>query len=451
MEKETLSALRLPQLRQLAKNHKISLAAGLRKREIVDLLARTLPGRTDTEAAEPIAPLPSAGVNPAVPELIKSGGCGKARGVLEVQRDGYGFLRALDDGQKDVYVSIAQIRRFSLREGDLVAGVTRPLREGERYLAMLYIESINGLLPEQAARRKHFDELTPIYPRQRLALEGGGIQGDLALRLIDLMAPIGKGQRGLIVSPPKAGKTTLIKKIAASVAESYPEMILYVLLLDERPEEVTDLKRSVRGQVFFSTFDDPPQRHRQLAEETLEKAKRQVECGRDVMLLVDSLTRLARANNLSVPSSGRLLSGGLDPAAIALPKKLFGAARQVEEGGSLTVLATALIDTGSRMDDIIYEEFKGTGNMELHLDRRLQEKRIFPALNLYRSGTRREEDLLSPEALSVSGRLRKLLSQNPDDATELLLELLSHTRSNAEFIARFDTWMARLEAGGRGR
>ena len=235
MEKETLSALRLPQLRQLAKNHKISLSAGLRKHEIVELLAQALPGGADTEAAEPLAP-PVAGVNPAVPELIKSGGCGKARGVLELQRDGYGFLRALDEGQKDVYVSIAQIRRFSLREGDLVSGVTRPLREGERYLAMLYIEAINGLAPEQAARRKHFDELTPIYPRQRLALERGGAEGDLALRLIDLMAPIGKGQRGLIVSPPKAGKTTLLKKIAASVAESYPDMTLYVLLLDERPE-----------------------------------------------------------------------------------------------------------------------------------------------------------------------------------------------------------------------
>ena len=314
---------------------------------------------------------------------------------------------------------------------------------------MLYIQSINGLHPESATRRKHFDELTPIYPRQRFTLESASADNDLALRLIDLMSPIGKGQRGLIVSPPKAGKTTLIKKIATAISSCYPEAILYVLLLDERPEEVTDLKRTVKAQIFFSTFDDPPQRHRMLAEETLEKAKRQVECGRDVVLLVDSLTRLARASNLSVPSSGRLLSGGLDPAAIALPKKLFGAARQVEEGGSLTILATALIDTGSRMDDIIYEEFKGTGNMELHLDRKLQERRIFPALNLYRSGTRREEDLLSPQELAVSAQVRKMLSQNPEDATELLIDLMSHTQSNAEFVARFDTWLGRLEAGGR--
>jgi len=450
MDKQSLSRLPLRQLRQLARNHQIRIPAGMHKLEIVELMAASL-GDLDVEIAQPLEPQTIGGVNPAVPELIRSGGCGTARGLLELQPDGYGFLRALDDGQKDVYVSIAQVRRFSLREGDLVSGVTRPLREGERYLAMLYIESINGQSPEQAAHRKHFDELTPVYPREQLMLEQGSADGDLALRLIDLMAPIGKGQRGLIVSPPKAGKTTLIKKIASAIAAFYPQMELYVLLLDERPEEVTDLKRSIRGEIFFSTFDDPPQHHRRLAEETLEKAKRQVECGRDVVLLVDSLTRLARASNLSVPSSGRLLSGGLDPAAIALPKRLFGAARQVEEGGSLTVLATALIDTGSRLDDVIYEEFKGTGNMELHLDRRLQEKRVFPALNLYRSGTRREEDLLTPEALSVSSRLRRILSQNPEEATELLIDLMGRTATNEEFIARFDGWIARLENGGKGR
>ena len=450
MDKQSLSALPLRQLRQIARNHQIRLPAGMHKQEIVALMAEALTD-IDIEVAQPLSPQPIGGVNPAVPELIASGGCGKARGILEIMPDGYGFLRALDEGQKDVYVSIAQIRRFSLREGDLVSGVTRPLREGERYMAMLYIETINGQGPEAASRRKHFDELTPIYPREQLMLEKGSADGDLALRLIDLIAPIGKGQRGLIVSPPKAGKTTLIKKIASAIASAYPQMELYILLLDERPEEVTDMQRSVQGQIFFSTFDDPPQHHRRLAEETLEKAKRQVECGRDVVLLVDSLTRLARASNLSVPSSGRLLSGGLDPAAIALPKRLFGAARQVEEGGSLTVLATALIDTGSRLDDVIYEEFKGTGNMELHLDRRLQEKRVFPALNLYRSGTRREEDLLSPEALSVSAQLRRILSQNPEEATELLLELMGKTASNEEFIARFDGWLSRLESGGRGR
>ena len=437
MTDSALSAMTLLRLRALAREKGVRLPSNASKSQVVALLQKA----SRQETAESLAP---AGLNPAVPELLQTGECGHARGELEIQPAGYGFLRALDEGQKDVYLSINQIRRFHLADGDRVEGVTRPLREGERYMAMLIIQSVNGLSPAQHTARKTFDELTPLYPKEQLILEPAGDHPDPALRLIDLMAPLGRGQRGLIVSPPKAGKTTLLKKIALSLAARYPEMDIYMLLLDERPEEVTDMQRTVPGQVFFSTFDDPPQRHAQVAEQVLSRARRQVECGRHVVLLVDSLTRLARANNLNIAPSGRLLSGGLDPAALALPKRLFGSARQLEEGGSLTVLATALIDTGSRLDEVVYEEFKGTGNMELHLDRRLQEKRIFPALNLYRSGTRREEDLLSPQALSVSTRLRRLLDPNPDGATEMLLDLVGKTANNAEFLAKFDHWMEKI-------
>lgn len=392
--------------------------------------------------------------NPALPDMLEDGRCGKAEGVLDQHPEGYGFLRALDPSQKDVYVSIAQIRRFNLRSGDLVQGITRPEKEGERYLAMLYITSINGQGPEVAARRRCFEDLTPIYPKERLTLELPDRPQDVAIRLVDLVAPIGKGQRGLIVSPPKAGKTTLLKKIANSISANYPKVHLIMLLIDERPEEVTDIQRSTHGEVLYSTFDEQPENHCRVAQNALEHAKRLVEDGQDVVILLDSITRLARAYNLTVTPSGRSLSGGLDPGALYQPKRFFGAARNLEEGGSLTVLATALIDTGSRLDDIIYEEFKGTGNMELHLDRRLQERRIFPAIDLYRSGTRREEDLLSEEEQQAIWQVRKLLSGNQEDSTELLLDMMLRTPSNAAFLKKFAGWIKLMETqptrkGGR--
>ncbi len=387
------------------------------------------------------------GVNPAVPNILNTGDCGTAEGILEVQSEGYGFLRALDHNQKDVYISIAQIRRFNLRNGDHIKGITRPeKKEGERYLAMLYITSINGDTPEVAAKRKSFDELTPIYPDQRLTLERLDKPDDLAIRLLDLVAPVGKGQRGLIVSPPKAGKTTILKKIASSIVANYPDVTLMVLLIDERPEEVTDMQRSIQGEVIYSTFDEQPENHCMVAEAVLDRAKRLVEHDRDVVILMDSITRLARANNQIVPTSGRLLSGGLDPGALYLPKRFFGAARNIENGGSLTILATALVDTGSRLDDIIYEEFKSTGNMELHLDRKLQERRIFPAIDFYRSGTRREEVLLSPAEMKAMWQIRKLLSGNAEDATELLIDMMTRTQNNAQFIEKLGSWLTMMES-----
>jgi len=402
--------------------------------------------RPQTQDYNTDARRPARSINPSIPQMLESDDCGVARGVLDIQDDGYGFLRAIDPNQKDVYVSIAQIRRFSLRNGDLVEGRTRPERENERYLAMLYISTINGLSPEESAKRPQFENLTPIYPNRRLRLEEPQAKTDLAIRLLDLVAPIGYGQRGLIVSPPKAGKTTLIKEIAAAVAANIPQPELIVLLIDERPEEVTDMMRSVKGDVYYSTFDQDSAHHIQVAEQTLEKARRSVEKGKDVVLLLDSLTRLARASNLTCTPSGRLLSGGLDPAALAMPKRFFGSARCVEEGGSLTILATALVDTGSRLDDIIYEEFKGTGNMELHLDRKLQERRVFPAMDLYKSGTRHEEKLLTPDELSGIWKVRKLLSGNPDDATELLIDMMAKTTNNTEFLARLESWLSMMDA-----
>jgi transcription termination factor Rho len=386
--------------------------------------------------------------NPAVPEMLSAGECGEAEGILDIQPDGYGFLRALEKDKKDIYVSIAQIRRFHLRQGDHVVGKTRPEKEGERYLAMLYITSVNGHDPETAARRKHFDDLVPIFPDKRLTMERPDRPNDLAIRLIDLVAPVGKGQRGMIVSPPKAGKTTLLKNIANSISANYPDVYLIVLLIDERPEEVTDMKRSTKAEVIASTFDERPENHCAVAETVLERAKRMVEDGKDVVILLDSITRLARAYNLTVPPSGRSLSGGLDPGALYKPKRFFGAARNIEEGGSLTILATALIDTGSRLDDIIYEEFKGTGNMELHLDRRLQERRVFPAIDLYRSGTRKEEILLSEAELEGIWAVRKLLAGNQEDATELLIDMISRTQSNVDFLNRLKSWLDIMEKKG---
>lgn len=356
-------------------------------------------------------------------------------GILEIMPDGFGFLR-LDNytpGQDDVYVSPSQIRRFSMRTGDEILGQVRPPKEGERYYALLKVLAINLLDPELAPKRPCFDDLTPIYPKERIYLET--TPDDYTTRLIDLLAPLGLGQRGLIVAPPKAGKTTVLKKIANSISENYPEIEIIVLLIDERPEEVTDMERSVNGEVISSTFDLPPENHVRVADIVLNRAKRLVESGKDVVILLDSITRLARAHNLVVPPSGRTLSGGVDPAALHRPKRFFGAARKLEEQGSLTILATALVDTGSRMDEVIYEEFKGTGNMELHLDRKLAERRLFPAIDVEKSGTRREELLMTPEELDASWLLRKVMaSLGPVETLELLLERLSNTKTNAELV-----------------
>ena len=356
-------------------------------------------------------------------------------GVLEIMQEGYGFLRTSGylPGPEDIYVSPSQIKRFGLRVGDEVLGQVRAPKDNEKYYALLRVEAVNGLDPEQARSRPDFEKLTPVFPHERLKLELP--QSDLTVRIVDLFSPIGKGQRAMIVSPPKAGKTTLLKKIGQSIVQNHQEVYLMVLLLDERPEEVTDMRRSVEAEVVASTFDRPPEEHVQVADLVLERAKRLVEGGRDVVVLLDSLTRFSRANNLVIPPSGRTLSGGLDPAALHRPKRFFGAARKIEEGGSITIIATALIDTGSRMDDVIYEEFKGTGNMELHLNRKLQERRTFPAIDIKLSGTRREELLLTEEELRKVWVLRKSLESLDTVAmTELILDRLRKTPNNQGFL-----------------
>ena len=360
-----------------------------------------------------------------------------SEGVLETLPDGFGFLRAPNynylSSPDDIYISPSQIRKFSIQTGDTVSGQVRPPKENERYFALLKVEAINFEDPDKAKDKVLFDNLTPLHPDERLMLEHD--PSDLSTRVMDLMTPIGKGQRGLIVAPPRTGKTILLQKIANSITANHPEVVLIVLLIDERPEEVTDMQRSVRGEVISSTFDEPAQRHVQVAEMVIQKAKRLVEHKRDVVILLDSITRLARAYNTVTPPSGKVLTGGLDANALQKPKRFFGAARNIEEGGSLTIIATALIDTGSRMDDVIFEEFKGTGNMEIHLDRRLVEKRIYPAIDIDRSGTRKEELLIEPPDLSRIWVLRKVLhSLNPVEAMELLMEKLEKTKTNKEFL-----------------
>src|SRR5947209_5566040 len=361
-----------------------------------------------------------------------------AEGVLEVLPDGFGFLRAPDynylPGPDDIYVSPSQIRKFDLQTGDTVSGQIRPPKEGERYFALIKVEAVNFEAPDRAREKLFFENLTPLYPQERLTLEASS--ENLAGRVMDLMTPIGKGQRGLIVAPPRTGKTMLLQSIAQSVSKNHPEVYLIVLLIDERPEEVTDMQRSVDGEVISSTFDEPAQRHVQVAEMVIEKAKRLVEHKKDVLILLDSITRLARAYNTVIPPSGKVLSGGLDSNALQKPKRFFGAARNIEEGGSLTIMATALIDTGSRMDDVIFEEFKGTGNMEIHLDRKLTDKRVFPSIDVQKSGTRKEELLIAKEDLNRIWVLRKVLNPlSPVEAMELLLDKMSKTRSNAEFLS----------------
>ena len=364
-----------------------------------------------------------------------------ARGVLDILQDGYGFLRqsGVRPSQGDVYVSQSQVRRFSLRTGDSVTGQVRPPKDAERYFGLIRVECINGQDPEKARDRPHFDNLTPIYPNEQLVLESA--PGNLAQRVIDLVAPLGRGQRALIVSPPKAGKTFLIKDIASGVSANYDDIHLMIVLAGERPEEVTDLKRAINGETFASTFDEPVENHCRTAEVALERAKRLVEMGRHVVILLDSLTRLVRAYNLALPSSGRTLSGGIDTAALYPPKRFFGAARNTEEGGSLTIVATCLIDTGSRMDEVIYEEFKGTGNSEIHLDRKLAEKRVFPSIDIKRSGTRREELLLDEDTLKQIWLMRRMLSMlsagggiDSDAASERVLEYLKKSKKNTDFL-----------------
>ena len=394
--------------------------------EIMENPAAEEPAEAETAAGETV---PAE----AAPE---DDGKSEVEGILELSDDGFGFLR-FDNfltSSKDIYVSPTQIRRFGLRTGDKILGISRRPRGTEKFGALLYVKEVNGLDPMTAKRRPWFDSLTPVFPDEKIVLENSSI--DLSTRVMDLVAPIGRGQRGLIVAQPKAGKTVLLKKIAASVEEKYPDIELIVLLVDERPEEVTDMKRSLRhSEVIYSTFDEETKHHVKVAQMVIERAKRLAESGRDVMILLDSITRLARAYNMEVPASGRTLSGGLDPGALHPPKKFFGTARNLEEGGSVTILATALVETGSRMDDVIYEEFKGTGNMELHLDRQLSERRIFPAIDLYKSGTRREDLLLSQEEYQVMYMLRRAMSSGSVmDVTEEIIDNLSSTKSNADFV-----------------
>ncbi len=410
MDIAELKEMSISKLTTIAKALDIAGATGMRKQEII---FKILQAQTEKSG------------------LIFS------EGVLETLPDGFGFLRAPDynylPGPDDIYVSPSQIRKFDLRTGDTISGQIRPPKEGERYFALIKVEAINFEPPEMARERVFFDNLTPLYPNERLRMEAES--DNLSSRVLDLVVPIGKGQRALIVAPPRTGKTVLMQNIAHSITKNHPEVYLIVLLIDERPEEVTDMQRSVHGEVISSTFDEPAQRHVQVADMVIEKAKRLVEYGRDVVILLDSITRLARAHNQVVPPSGKILSGGIDSNALQKPKRFFGAARNIEEGGSLTIIATALIDTGSRMDDVIFEEFKGTGNLEIHLDRKLVEKRIFPAIDINKSGTRKEELLMPAEDLARIYVLRRVLSQlSPVEAMELLLDKLGKTRSNSEFL-----------------
>ena len=431
--REKYESLSLAALRDIAKARKLKGVSTMKKSELIELMLEQDEKDKAKEVKEEIKN-EKAGV--ADIEQLDSGMV--ALGIIEVLPDGYGFIRSDNylPGENDVYVSPSQIRRFGLKTGDIISGNTRIKTQAEKFSALLYLTKINGVSPSEATKRANFEDMTPIFPNERLRLENG--QSSTAMRIVDLLSPIGKGQRGMIVSPPKAGKTTLLKQVAQSVLKNNPEMHLLILLIDERPEEVTDIKEAITGEnveVIYSTFDELPEHHRRVSEMVIERAKRLVEHKKDVMILLDSITRLARAYNLTVPPSGRTLSGGLDPAALHMPKRIFGAARNMREGGSLTILATALVDTGSKMDDVIYEEFKGTGNMELVLDRKLQEKRVFPAIDIPKSGTRREDLLLSSEEQEAVYTMRKALNgMKPDEAVDNILNMFARTKNNEEFV-----------------
>ena len=432
--KEKYESLSLAVLRDVAKSRGIKGTSAMRKEAVIQAM---LAEDEKTAAAETIkAQASENGKSVSDMEQLDSGQT--AHGIIEVMADGFGFIRSANylPGENDVYVSPSQIRRFNLKTGDIVTGNTKVKTEKEKFSALLYVKSINGQHPEANTRRPNFEDLTPIFPNERIRLERPG--GSIAMRIVDEISPVGKGQRGMIVSPPKAGKTTLLKDVAKSITRNHPDMYLIILLIDERPEEVTDIREAIEGkhvEVIYSTFDELPEHHKRVSEMVIERAKRLVEGGKDVVILLDSITRLARAYNLTVPPSGRTLSGGLDPAALHMPKRFFGAARKMREGGSLTVLATALVDTGSKMDDVIFEEFKGTGNMELVLDRKLSEKRVFSAIDIQKSSTRRDDLLLTPEEQQAMDNIRKALNgMKADEAVENILNLFTKTKTNEEFI-----------------
>ena len=443
--REKYESLALADLRDIAKTRGIKGSSSMKKADLIDAMLEadekdkaqgkdvepkmvlTRPGETkDTKKEE----------DEKFPSELDSGVA--AHGILEVMPDGYGFIRSENylPGENDVYVAPSQIRRFNMKTGDIVEGNTRVKTQSEKFSALLFVKKINGLPPEVAGRRANFEDMTPIFPNERLRLETPG--ATVSMRIMDLMSPVGKGQRGMIVSPPKAGKTTLLKEVAKSVKHNSPDMHLIILLIDERPEEVTDIREAIEGpnvEVIYSTFDELPEHHKRVSEMVIERAKRLVEHKKDVMILLDSITRLTRAYNLTVPPSGRTLSGGLDPAALHMPKRFFGAARNMREGGSLTILATALVETGSKMDDVVYEEFKGTGNMEMVLDRKLSERRVFPAIDIPKSGTRREDLLLTPEELEAINVMRKALNgMKSDEAVDKILDMFAKTKNNMEFV-----------------
>ena len=436
------------ELREIAKERKIKGISTLKKQELIKVLENYDQEQSKQKEEPQIQREPKQSYSEhqerkhhqkEFPKNIKSLDSGeKAHGILEVMPDGYGFIRCENylPGENDIYVSPAQIRKFNLKTGDILTGAIRIKTQSEKFSALLFVESVNGYKPEMAARRQHFEDLTPIFPNERLGMETE--RSSIPMRMVDLLSPVGKGQRGMIVSPPKAGKTTLLKDVAKSILRNNPDMHLIILLIDERPEEVTDIREAICGdnvEVIYSTFDELPEHHKRVSEMVIERARRLVEHKKDVTILLDSITRLARAYNLIIPPSGRTLSGGLDPAALHMPKRFFGAARNMREGGSLTILATALVDTGSKMDDVIYEEFKGTGNMELVLDRKLQEKRVFPAIDIQKSGTRREDLLLSKEEQEAVYIMRKALNgMKSEDAVEQILNMFTRTKNNAEFV-----------------